>query len=314
MFNSIGSQLRGLLHKYEQLTLPKKIIVILLVGPLVASLFLLKKNFNSWIKYGLIIALVLFVQIPWMSGLANLFSQSDTKISNIESDKQTTSAQNSPSPVVSPTPDPTIVPEIELEYKNLTTDCSDSYLKGTLEVLNLGNISISGRVELPVFTDEKFMVPLSGIFLDIAPLTSKFIDLESKAGCKKSQKVGEPETVFTIPSLDNLERINVSDAFKWSGISTVCDGPFGRVKLTATVKNLSDSQLTAGIKAYLSNGPLSEGSKKAGLKGDSLLATIYKINPGESRRIDFGYGSSCIKGAKGFDGPYFVEFETMFTY
>lgn len=314
MFNSLGSKITGLVHRYEQLTLPKKIIIIFLVGPLVASLFILKKNLNSWIKYGLIISLVLFVQIPWMNGLVNFVSQPGSELSNMESNKQTPSVQNSPSPIVSATPDPIIVPEIKLEYKNLTTDCSESYMRGTLEVSNLGNIYISGRVEVPVTTYEKFMVPLSGIFLDIAPLTSKFIDLESKAGCKKSQKVGEPATVFTIPSLDNLERINVPDAFKWSGISTFCDGPFGRVNLKATVKNLSDSQLTAGINAYLSNGPLSEGSKKAGLKGNSLLATIYKINPGESRRINFGYGSSCIKGAKGFDGPYFVEFETVFTY
>ena len=314
MFNSLGSKITGLVHRYEQLTLPKKIVIIFLVGPLVASLFILKKNLNSWIKYGLIISLVLFVQIPWMNGLVNFVSQPGSELSNMESNKQTPSVQNSPSPIVSATPDPIIVPEIKLEYKNLTTDCSESYMRGTLEVSNLGNIYISGRVEVPVTTYEKFMVPLSGIFLDIAPLTSTLIDLKSKAECKKSQKVGEPITVFSVPFLENAKTINIPDAFKWSGISTVCDGQSNFVKLKATVKNLSNLQLTAGVKAFLSNGPLSEGSKKAGLKGDSMLATIYKINPGESKRIDFGYGSSCRKGVKGLDGPYFVEFETVFTY
>ena len=111
-----------------------------------------------------------------------------------------------------------------------------------------------------------------------------------------------------------MQAVNLWDAFKWSNVSAVCDAPSGLVRLKATALNTTTFELTAGIQAYLANGPLSDGLKKAGFKGTSYFATIDRLKPGESQIVDFGYGDSCIKGRKGFDGPYFTEFETIFTY
>ncbi len=201
---------------------------------------------------------------------------------------------------------------IGVEYQNLTIDCSGSYLMGTVDVFNSGNVSISGRVEVPVETTESFMVPLSGVFLNVPASATAKITLETSISCRKDQIVGEPLTVFTIPSLDNLQKLNIKDAFEWSDVRVSCDTQSTWVRLEATVKNVSSFELTAGFDAYVQNGPLSEGQKKEGLRGTLYRGSTYKIQPGESRRIKFGYGDFCLKGK--YDGPYSTEFETVFTY
>jgi len=201
---------------------------------------------------------------------------------------------------------------IGVEYQNLTIDCSESYLMGTVDVFNSGNVSISGRVDVPVETEESFMVPLSGVFLDVPPSVTAKITLETSVACRNDQIIGEPLTVFTIPSLDNLQKLNIKDAFEWSDVRVNCDTQSTWVRLEATVKNVSSFELTAGFEAYVQNGPLSEGQKKEGLRGTRYLGSTYKIQPGESRKIKFGYGDFCLEGK--FDGPYITEFETVFTY
>ena len=158
------------------------------------------------------------------------------------------------------------------------------------------------------------MIPLSGVFLDLPPDSFTVISLEGGEGCKKGQVIGEPSTVFTIPSDENLKTLNQLNAFEWSAVKASCDGPSERVSLKATARNVSEFTLTAGIEAHVANGPLSQGQIDAGLKGTSFLGTIYRLGPGETREISFGYGDSCIKGKKGFDGPYTTQFETRFTY
>ena len=201
---------------------------------------------------------------------------------------------------------------IGVEYQNLTIDCSGSYLMGTLDVLNSGNVPISGRVEVPVETKENFMVPLSGVFLDVPASAIAKTTLETTISCRKDQKVGEPLTVFTIPSMDKIQKLDIKDAFEWSDVRVNCDYQSTWVRLEATVKNVSAFELTTGFEAYVQNGPLSEGQKKVGLRGERYLGSAYKIQPGESRKIKFGYGDFCLKGMS--DGPYTTEFETVFTY
>jgi hypothetical protein len=202
--------------------------------------------------------------------------------------------------------------KIGVEYQNLTIDCSEIYLMGTVDVFNSGDVRISGRVEVPVETKESFMVPLSGVFLDIPAAETTKVTLSSTVGCREDQIVGEPLTVFTIPSKDNLAKLHIKDAFEWSDVRVTCDYESAWVRLEATVKNVSSFELTAGFEAYLQNGPLTEGEKKAGLRGSLYYGTAHKIQPGESRKIKFGYGDFCLKGK--IDGPYIAEFETAFTY
>ena len=73
-----------------------------------------------------------------------------------------------------------------------------------------------------------------------------------------------------------------------------------------TVRNITEFTLTAGIEVNLINGERESF--------DSFYGTIYKLGPGEIREIDFGYGESCQKGVRGFQGPYTTQFETRFTY
>jgi hypothetical protein len=201
---------------------------------------------------------------------------------------------------------------ISVDYKNLNVDCSGSDLQGTVDVFNSGNVSISGRVEVPVETEESFTVPLSGVFLDVPASATVEVTLKSAVGCREDQVVGQPFTAFTIPSIEKLQKINVQNAFKWSEVRAQCDYESTWVRLEATVTNISSFELTAGFAAYLQNGPLSEGQKKAGLRGTLYRGNVWKIQPGESRKIKFGYGDFCMRGTD--DGPYFTEFETVFTY
>lgn len=201
---------------------------------------------------------------------------------------------------------------IGVEYQNLSIDCSGSDLTGTVDVFNSGNVSISGRVEVPIETTESFMVPLSGVFLDVPASETAKITLETSNSCRKDQIVGEPFTVFTIPSIDNLQKLNIKDAFEWSDVRVSCDTQSALVRLEATVKNVSSFELTAGFEARVQNGPLSEAEKEAGVRGTLYRGNTHKIQSGESRRIKFGYGGFCLKGK--YDGPYITEFETVFTY
>lgn len=305
-----NSKPKSLWTRFTNLSIPLKAIIIIFAWPLVLTFYVWSRNFNIFLKVTAIIFFVLFLQIPWIDSFVTAVSDNSTSSKDVEKVKDPLEVET-----VEEVSEPVAVdPIIKVEYKNLTTNCDEYFMTGTLEVTNLGNVPISGRVELPVDTYEKFMIPLSGVFLAVSPSSTEVINLEGGEGCKKGQKVGEPTTVFTIPATNNLESINIRDAFEWSKVSAICDAKSGFVRLKARVLNVSTYELTAGIQAYLANGPLSEAQKEAGFKGVSYFGTIYKIKPNESREIDFGYGSGCIKGRKGFDGPYFTEFETIFTY
>jgi hypothetical protein len=295
---------------FKQLPITPRVLGFLLAWPLLLGLFIFNKVKNPVLKVTSLVLILLFLQIPWFSSLASIagFEQSKTSTQGTKID-----SENSPQQAAQPEEEP-VTPTVKISYGAVTTSCSGYNMAGTLVVTNNGNTRISGRAEIPVKTYEKFMVPLSGIFLNLPPDSSTVISLEGGEGCKKGQIVGTPETVFTIPNENNMETFNHLDAFEWSAVSAVCDSASGFVRLKATARNTSQYLLTAGIQAHLANGPLSQGEIDAGFKGTSYFGTIYKLPAGASAEIDFGYGGHCIKGRKGFDGPYITEFETRFTY
>lgn len=305
----LGERLSSSWPSISRLHLAIRIPLFVLAWPVLLGLYLFSRGKNRAVSYGALVALVVFLQIPWLTSMAEItnFGQGQTR-------EGTSPQQQEIFSEVTSEPTPTASPIINVEYGAVTTNCDEYFMTGTLVVKNLGNIPISGRAEIPVSTYEKFIIPLSGVFLDLPPDSSTVIALEGGEGCKKGQVVGKPSTVFTIPSSENLQTLNLLSAFEWKSVSAVCDKGSGFVRLKATATNTTSYTLTAGIQAYLANGPLSQGQKDAGVRGTSYFGTIYKILAGESREIDFGYGNSCIKGRTGFDGPYFTEFETVFTY
>jgi hypothetical protein len=305
----LNERLSSAWSSFSRLHLALRIPLFGLAWPVLLGLYVFSRGKNSAVNYGALVALVIFLQIPWLTSMADLVNVGEDKTTNIA-----ITQQGKPSDEVTSEPSPTASPIIDVAYGAVTTNCDNYFMTGTLEVTNLGNIPISGRAELPVSTYEKFIIPLSGVFLDLPPESSTIIALEGGEGCKKGQVVGKPSTVFTIPGTENLETLNLLNAFEWKSVSAVCDKGSGFVRLKATATNLTHYTLTAGIQAYLANGPLSQGQKDAGVRGNSYFGTIYKLEAGKSREIDFGYGDSCIKGRTGFDGPYFTEFETVFTY
>ncbi len=305
----LSEKLANAWSSFSRLHIAVRIPFFAVAWPFLLGLYIFSRGKNSAVNYSALVALVIFLQIPWLTSMAEIANFGQSQISdNATTQKVETSEE------VTSEPSPTASPVIKVAYGALTTNCDDYFMTGTLEVKNLGNIPISGRAELPVSTYEKFMIPLSGVFLDLPPESSTVITLEGGEGCKKGQVVGKPVTVFTIPGTENQGTLNLLNAFEWKSISAVCDKGSGLVRLKATATNTTSYTLTAGIQAYLANGPLSQGQKDAGVRGTSYFGTIYKILAGESREIDFGYGDSCIKGKVGFDGPYFTEFETVFTY
>ena len=296
--------------KFSNLHLAIRVPMYVVLWPVLLGLYVFSRGRNNKVNGGVLLALVIFLQAPWFSSIAEFANFDSSSISSgIKELTPNISGNNEPA-----TPTPSVSPVVSVSYGAVTTDCTDYYMGGTLEVRNSGNTPISGRAEIPVTTYEKFMIPLSGVFLDLPPDSFTVISLEGGEGCKKGQVVGEPSTVFTIPSDENLETLNQLNAFEWSAVKATCDGPSERVSLKATARNVSEFTLTAGIEAFVANGPLSQGQIEAGRKGTSFLGTIYRLGPGETREISFGYGDSCIKGKKGFDGPYTTQFETRFTY
>jgi hypothetical protein len=296
--------------KFSNLHIAIRVPIYVFLWPVLLGLYLFSRGRNNKVNAGVLLALIIFLQVPWLSSIAEFANFDSSSISSgIKELAPNNSANNEPT-----APTPTVSPIVSVSYGAITTDCSDYFMGGTLEVRNSGNTPISGRAEIPVTTYEKFMIPLSGVFLDLPPDSFTVISLEGGEGCKKGQIIGEPSTVFTIPSDENLKTLNQLNAFEWSAVKATCDGPSGRVSLKATARNVSEFTLTAGIQAYVANGPLSQGQIDVGLKGTSFFGTIYRLGPGESREINFGYADSCIKGKKGFDGPYTTQFETRFTY
>ena len=300
----------GVSEKIKTLKIVFRIPIYLFFWPLILTLSVFRSKFNLLVKYIVAALVILLIQIPWISGIAGMFSSSAPKLTV---DQPLEDSESLIEPMV-PTGKSESTPIVVVAYQNLTTTCEGRYIAGSLEILNKSNVKVSGRVDVPITTYEKFMIPLSGIFLDVPSESSTVIALEGGAECKKGQKIGEPKIVFTIPSSNSLANVNLKEAFEWSNVSAICDASSGLVKLKATALNVTEFELTAGIQAYLANGPLSEGQKSAGARGTSYFGIIDRLKPGERRVIDFGYGDSCIKGRKGFDGPYFTQFETVFTY
>ena len=283
---------------FSQLHLALRIPLYLIAWPVLLGLYIFSRGKNKAVGLGLLLSLTLFIQIPWVASIAggsildrlNIFSSKDGSAS--------TDGLGSL--------DPKISPIISVSYGAITTNCEGYNMSGTLEVKNSGNTSISGRAEIPVFTYEKFMIPLSGVFLDLAPGSTTVISLEGGEGCKAGQVVGQPSTAFTIPSEVKLQTLNLLDSFEWSAVKAICDKESELISLKATVRNISEFTLTAGIEANLATG------ERESFK--SFYGTIYKLGPGETREIDFGYGESCQEGVSGFQGPYTTAFETRFTY
>jgi len=303
-------------EKFANLHLALRLPIIFIAWPILLGLYVFSRSKNEIVNFTVFFSLIVFFQIPWIASIAERadLNRSSISTSGEESKSKESTKVGTDEKEESASPSPTLSPVIDLSYGAITTDCTNYFMTGTLEVKNSGNTPISGRAEIPVSTYEKFMIPLSGAFLDLPPGSSTTILLEGGEGCKKGQVIGKPSTVFTIPSQNNMETLNQLDAFEWSAVKAVCDKGSGRVRLKATARNTSEFTLTAGIQGYLANGPLLQGQIDAGNKGTSFFATIYKLDPGENREIDFGYGDGCIKGKKGFDGPYFTQFETRFTY
>ncbi|KGA20204.1 hypothetical protein GM50_3005 [freshwater metagenome] len=296
--------------KFSKLHIAIRLPIYVFLWPVLLGLYVFSRGRNNKVNSGVLLVLVIFLQVPWLSSISEFANFDRSSISSgIKELTPNISGNNEPA-----TPTPSVSPVVSVSYGAVTTDCTDYYMGGTLEVRNSGNTPISGRAEIPVTTYEKFIIPLSGVFLDLPPDSFTVISLQGGEGCKKGQVVGEPSTVFTIPSDENLITLNQLNAFEWSAVKATCDGPSERVSLKATARNVSEFTLTAGIEAFVANGPLSQGQIEAGLKGTSFLGTIYRLGPGETREISFGYGDSCIKGKKGFDGPYTTQFETRFTY
>ena len=301
---------------FGNLHLALRLLIIVIAWPILLGLYVFSRSKNAIINFTAFFLLIVFFQIPWIASIveqANLTPMSTSTSGEKSKSKDLPKVEKEEKEEFT-SPSPTVSPVIDLSYGAITTDCTNYFMTGTLEVKNSGNTSISGRAEIPVSTYEKFKIPLSWIFLDLPPGSSTTILLEGGEGCKKGQVIGKPSTVFTIPSQGNLETLNQLDAFEWSSVKAVCDKGSGRVRLKASARNTSEFTLTAGIQGYLANGPLSQGQIDAGNKGSSFFGTIYKLEPGETREIDFGYGDGCIKGKKGFDGPYLTQFETRFTY
>lgn len=296
--------------RFSRLHIVFRVIGFILAWPVLLGLYIFSRNKNTAVNFVAFFLLLIFLQAPWVASLPGVRDINSSNVSQdiLHTDSKKSSDQDTSAPA------PNVSPVIEITYGAVTTSCKDYFMTGTLEVVNNGNVQVSGRAEIPVSTYEKFMIPLSGVFLNLPPDSSTVISLEGGEGCKKGQVVGVPSTIFTLPNQNNLETINKLDAFEWSSVKATCDKASAFVRLKATAKNKSDLILTAGIQGYLLNGPLSQGQIDAGVKGTSYFGTIYKLGPGESREIDFGYGDHCLKGRKGFDGPYSATFETRFTY
>lgn len=303
-------KLDGSWQSFSRLSIALRVPLYFLFWPFLIGLYIFSQSRNTKVNIAALIALTLFLQLPWLDSLAEKSQVDRLNFSFKSVDLPFIGSSNSGSRL----PDPTVSPIVKISYGAVTTTCNDDDITGTLEVTNNGNTPISGRAEIPIFTYEKFVVPISGLFINLPPDSSTVISLEGGAGCKKGQSVGTPRTVFTMPSEDGLKTINQLDAFEWSEVSASCDKGAEYIKLVATARNTSEYELTAGIEARVTNGPLTESQINAGLKGSPFYGTIYKIAPGESRVIDFGYGGYCVKGQKGDDGPYSTEFEVRFTY
>ncbi len=310
MGSRLLEKLEGSWQSFSRLHIALRIPLFILFWPFLIGLYIFSENRNTKVNIAALIALTLLLQLPWLNALAEK-SQLNRITPSIKSvDLPFSGSGNSGSAI----PEPTVSPVVSISYGAVTTGCSGYFMTGTLEVTNNGNTPISGRAEIPVFTYEKFMVPLSGIFLNVPPDSTTVISLEGGEGCKKGQTLGAPTTVFTIPSQDGLKTINQFGAFEWSAVTASCDKGAGFIKLVATARNTSEYELTAGIEARVTNGPLSQGQINAGVQGTAFFGTIYKLAPGQSRVINFGYGGYCVKGQKGDDGPYSTEFEVRFTY
>jgi hypothetical protein len=310
MTSRVIDKLDGSWQSFSRLPIALRIPLYFLFWPFLIGLYLFSQNRNTKVNIAALIALTLFLQIPWLNALAEK-SPINRITPSIESVELPFGGSGNSG---SANPEPTVSPIVSISYGEVTTGCSDYYMTGTLEVTNNGNTPISGRAEIPVFTYEKFIVPLSGIFLNLPPDSSTVIALEGGEGCKKGQTLGTPTTVFTIPSESGLKTLNQFGAFEWSEVTASCDKGAGFIKLVATARNTSEYELTAGIEARVTNGPLSQGQIDAGVKGTAFFGTIYKLAPGQTRVINFGYGGYCVKGKKGDDGPYSTEFEVRFTY
>ena len=283
---------------FSQLHLALRIPLFVIAWPVLLGLFIFSRGKNKAVALGLLLSLTLFIQIPWVTAIAGGSILDRLNIFSSENGSSTKDGLGSSDPALSPV--------ISVSYGAVTTNCTESYMTGTLEVKNSGNTPISGRAEVPVSNYEKFMIPLSGVFLDLAPGSTTVISLESGQECKAGQVVGQPTTAFTIPSEVKLQTLNLLDSFEWSAVKAICDKESELISLKATVRNISEFTLTAGIEANLANGERQSFN--------SFYGTIYKLPPGETREIDFGYGESCEKGVRGFPGPYTTVFETRFTY
>ena len=302
MWTRLLQQLEASWGRFSQLNLALRIPSYIVAWPILLGLYVFSRSKNTILNLCVLLSLTLFIQVPWVTSIAgvssidrfNIFSSKDNALSTDQSNDG------------SANPNPTISPIISVSYGAVTIDCAGSDISGTLEVKNSGNTPISGRAEIPVTTYEKYIIPLSGVFLDLAPGSSTVISLEGAQGCKAGQVIGEPTTAFTIPSQTKLQTLNLLDAFEWSAIKAICDKGSELISLKATVRNITEFTLTAGIEVNLTNGERESF--------DSFYGTIYKLGPGETRAIDFGYGESCQKGVRGFQGPYTTQFETRFTY
>lgn len=320
-----------MLAQLKTLPWPIRYLFNFFLWPVTLTFISFQRFTNKFVKISLAFVLSVVVLPLWWIVLAGVYvgianPSSEITTANEKSEIATTSPQpeNSASDVgekIVPSNEAqsqldtsSSNPQIEISYSQLSTSCDDYYFAGSLKVTNESNVPVTGRVEIPVETYEKFIIPLSGVFYDLQPSESQIITLEGGEGCKEDQVLGDPYTVFTIPSESNLNTINRLNAFTWSNESISCDGPSGLIRLIATVRNDSEFTLTAGFQAYVLNGEQPESYVEAGVKGTSYFGSVYQINPGEERKVDFGYGGFCIKDRKEFDGPYAVEFETRFTY
>ena len=300
MWTRLLQQLEASWEKFSQLNLALRIPSYIVSWPILLGLYVFSRSKNTILNLCVLLSLTLFIQVPWVTSIAGVSSIDRFNIFSSKDDSLSTDQSNDGFA------NPTISPVISVSYGAVTIDCAGSEISGTLEVKNSGNTPISGRAEIPVTTYEKYVIPLSGVFLDLAPGSSTVISLEGAQGCKAGQVIGQPTTAFTIPSQVKLQTLNLLDAFEWSAIKAICDKGSELISLKATVRNITEFTLTAGFEANLANGE--RGSFK------SFYGTIYKLGPGEIREIDFGYGESCQKGVRGFQGPYTTQFETRFTY
>jgi len=323
--SKIDSAIARLNERYRKL--PKLARVVVLVGfwPSVVMIGIFRRSTNTLLRTVLGFFVVVFLQIPWLGTLITSVSEASSGRSDVPAQDASIGSQEENVVIAEggsdaedlPRAVPTTIevdPIVKIEYRNLKVDCEGSAIVGSIEVLNLGSTSISGRVEVPVETFEKFMVPLAGIFLDVPPSSSSIISLEGDKECVEGQTIGEPDTAFTIPSANEFRTWNLLDAFAWDNVKVSCDYKSAFIQLEARVTNTSPYELTAGFEAAVQNGPPTDYEKQTGASGTTFRASVYKIQPGESKVVKFGYDGFCLDGFDGLDGPYKTTFRTIFTY